>query len=290
MPARPRQPHRVSKATWAFPPSRGAFDQVKRWLTGKRPPSIGPEGKALFGNGAAAVNILLSHTTAESLLRENARLESSQGPATMLAVTYNPSTGAALGTAGAGEFSVGGALNLVEVTTTARSLVENGAHIDAARGVTVLAQTMSPTDLKYDNWWQVVKMMFDGTISDQPTNFGEGYDAGRRFLINGFNGLMTLIGPLMSGDLGLSDMVFTTYSQASERTDAESGKVGIAGAINIYTRNNTAEASIGRGAIVNGGTDPDGAVLVQADIDNFSTDMSGIWSAGSLLTGGTVGG
>ena len=272
------------------PAIKGAYDQIKRWLTGKCPSSIGSDGKALFANGAAAISILLSKTTAETVLGKGGTLESSNGPATMLAVTYNPSTGAALGSAGAGEYSVGGALNLVEVTAQARSRVDDGATVTGAGGVNVLAQTLSPTSLKYSSWWQSLKMMFEGTISDSPTDFAEGYDAGRRFLVNGFNAVMTLFGPLMSGDLALSDMVFTTYSQASERTDAKSGKVGIAAAINVFTRNNTAEASIGRGAIVNGGTDPQGAVVVQAKIDNFSTDMSGIWSAGSLVTGGTVGG
>jgi filamentous hemagglutinin family protein len=273
-----------------FPAIEGLFGQIKRWLTGKQPPSIGPDGKAMFANGAAAINILISKTTAESVLKANAQLESSQGPASLMAIAYNPSSGFATGSAGAGQLSIGGALNYVDVTTTARSLVENGVKIDAASGVTVLAQTTSPTDVRYASWWPGIENIFKGMFSSPPTDVGEGYDAGRRFLVNAFNGLMTLFGPLMSGDLGLSGFVFTTYSQASERTDPTSGKVGIAGAVNIYNRNNTAEASIGQGAIVNGGSDPNSPVLVKADIDNFSIDMAGLWSGGSLLTGGTVGG
>jgi hypothetical protein len=135
-----------------FPLIEGFFGQIKRWLTGKQPGSIGPDGKALFVNGSAAVNILISKTTAESVLKANAQLESSQGPASLTAVTYNPSAGFATGSAGAGELSIGGALNYVDVTTTVRSLVENYAKIDAASGVTVLAQTASSTDVRFASW------------------------------------------------------------------------------------------------------------------------------------------
>jgi hypothetical protein len=235
---------------------------------------------------SAGVAVAQSLNTADAFVGSQGKITADTGNVTINANAQDNFNSYAVGSAGeAGFASVGGAVADSQTTNQANAYLDAGATVDAGLSLQVKAEANIPNPVQLSLPTFLIPSDNTGTNTSINTarvlaGYNEGAAAALKML-ESLQQLRTYVNQVLSGLSALPGQtqlknIGTTYAQ-SEGVAEQNATIGIAGAVNLFTVDNTANAYIGNGASVNQhlSSSPTQNVQVEADTDLETIDLTG---------------
>jgi FG-GAP-like repeat/FG-GAP repeat len=225
---------------------------------------------------SAGVTVARSINTANAFVGSHG-VVSAGGNVTVNARAEDNFKSNAAGTAGEGEnASVGGGVDYSQTTNHANAYLDAGATVDAGLLLHVVADADIPNPV------QLFGVTFSPPADNTGTNNSNGTDrvnsgyatgpATAESVLSYLEGLEQYVTTVLTGRLG---SVATSYAQSGGEVE-EDATIGIAGDVNIFSVDNSSNAYIGRGALVNQHTStPHQDVQVESDTNIETINLAG---------------
>ena len=177
--------------------------------------------------------------------------------------------------------AVGGGVDFSHTTNQANAYLDAGATVDAGLLLHVVADADIPNPVQLFGVPFVPPADNTGTNNTNGTDrVNSGYNTGpstAQSVLDWLEGLEQYATAVVTGRLG---SIGTTYAQSEGEVEEGGGGIGIAGGVNIFTVDNTSNAYIGNGAMVNQNLrGPNQDVQVEADTNIETINLAGQASA-----------